>query len=220
MLAAGLLSASDAAPVAIVGSETGSALFRAAGPGIDDEQLVNAMQMGDGAGAVVLGKDDGSRVGVLHTLYFGSLGAGRSPGFWLEGGGSGDAVATAPTPGFRHDFVGVAADGPELFRRGLETVLAAGVPRPTIDWVLPHQASGRLGPYLATALGFPVDRVWIDADRIGNLGSASIWVSLDRARRSGRLRHGDSVLVLGAEATKYLFGGFVYVHADPRAACD
>ena len=45
-----------------------------------------------------------------------------------------------------------------------------------------------------------------------NLGSAAIWVSLDRLRRSGRLRESDKVLVLGAEATKYLYGGFVYTH--------
>jgi 3-oxoacyl-[acyl-carrier-protein] synthase-3 len=31
-------------------------------------------------------------------------------------------------------------------------------------------------------------------------------------RSSGRLKRGDRVLVLGAEATQYLYGGFVYVH--------
>jgi 3-oxoacyl-[acyl-carrier-protein] synthase-3 len=54
--------------------------------------------------------------------------------------------------------------------------------------------------------------VVVTADRLGNLGSAAIWVSLHQIRTAGRLRPGDRVLVLGAESTKYMFGGFVYTH--------
>jgi hypothetical protein len=43
-------------------------------------------------------------------------------------------------------------------------------------------------------------------------GDRPIWASLHRLRTSGRLRPGDRVLVLGAETTKYVFGGFVYTH--------
>ena len=53
-----------------------------------------------------------------------------------------------------------------------------------------------------------------EASVLGNLGSAAIWVTLDRLRRSGRLAVGDRVLVLGAEASKYMFGGFLYVHGN------
>ena len=53
-----------------------------------------------------------------------------------------------------------------------------------------------------------------DAGAIGNVGSAAIWIALDRIRRSGRLRGGDRVLVLGAETSKFMYGGFLYIHAD------
>jgi len=52
---------------------------------------------------------------------------------------------------------------------------------------------------------------------LGNLGSAAIWVTLDRLRRSGRLALGDRVMVLGAEASKYMYGGFLYVHGNTVA---
>jgi 3-oxoacyl-[acyl-carrier-protein] synthase-3 len=52
----------------------------------------------------------------------------------------------------------------------------------------------------------------VHANHLGNLGSAAIWVSFDRLRRSGKLKTGDTLLVLGAEATKYIYGGFVYRH--------
>ena len=65
---------------------------------------------------------------------------------------------------------------------------------------------------MATEFRIPGDRVFVTADRLGNLGSAAIWVSLDLLRRSGQLLPGQRVLVLGAEGTKYMFGGFVYQH--------
>ncbi len=55
-------------------------------------------------------------------------------------------------------------------------------------------------------------KVFVTADYLGNLGSASIWVSFDMLRKAGVLRRGQNILVLGAEASKYLYGGFVYTH--------
>ena len=204
VLAAGLLAAPEAAPVAIVGSETGSLHFVTDGSPIDDEQLINVVQMGDGAGAVVLGPSDGSRAGILRGLFFGALGSGRAPGFWLDREGRGGR--------FRHDFDGVKEHGLELFQRGVEAAAAQGVTLSDVDWVLPHQANGRMAEILSPLIGFPAERIVVDGDVVGNLGSASIWVAFDRFRHSGRMRPGDSLLVLGAEATKYLYGGFLYVH--------
>ena len=53
-------------------------------------------------------------------------------------------------------------------------------------------------------------RVFVNAGRLGNTGSAAVWLALAELRSS--LETGASVLALGAEATKYMFGGFHYVH--------
>ena len=63
-----------------------------------------------------------------------------------------------------------------------------------------------LGPFL----GIEPTRVFVNAGRLGNTGSAAIWLALAELRSS--LEPGASVLALGAEATKYMFGGFHYVH--------
>jgi 3-oxoacyl-[acyl-carrier-protein] synthase-3 len=63
-----------------------------------------------------------------------------------------------------------------------------------------------LGPFL----GIEPSRVFVNADRLGNTGSAAVWLALAELR--SRLEPGASVLTLGAEATKYMFGGFHYVH--------
>jgi 3-oxoacyl-[acyl-carrier-protein] synthase-3 len=63
-----------------------------------------------------------------------------------------------------------------------------------------------LGPFL----GIEPQRVFVNARRLGNTGSAAIWLALAELRST--LEHGATVLALGAEATKYMFGGFLYVH--------
>jgi len=63
---------------------------------------------------------------------------------------------------------------------------------------------------LAPFLGIDESRVFVNADSLGNTGSAAIWLALAELR--SRLDPDSRVLALGAEATKYMFGGFLYVH--------
>jgi 3-oxoacyl-[acyl-carrier-protein] synthase-3 len=63
---------------------------------------------------------------------------------------------------------------------------------------------------LSPVLGIELERLFVNAETLGNTGSAAIWLALAELRK--RLRPGASVLALGAEATKYMFGGFHYVH--------
>lgn len=212
-LAAGLLAEEHAGPVAIVGSEIGSVYFDPRRMCKDPEQLINLVQMGDGAGAAVLGPEDGGPGARVHTLFFGSLGTGFKPGFFLEHGGSGHPFCGGTVPSFQHDFVGVRENGLRLFEAGARAATQAGVCLSSIDWIVPHQANARLGELLAPLLQLPAEKFFVDADKVGNLGSASIWVALHHLRVSGKLKPGDNVLILGAEATKYLYGGFVYTHA-------
>jgi 3-oxoacyl-[acyl-carrier-protein] synthase-3 len=55
----------------------------------------------------------------------------------------------------------------------------------------------------------PEARFFVNADRVGNTGSAAIWTALAELR-ARRPASGTLTLALGAEATKYMFGGFVY----------
>jgi 3-oxoacyl-[acyl-carrier-protein] synthase-3 len=63
---------------------------------------------------------------------------------------------------------------------------------------------------LAPFLGIEQSHVFVNADSLGNTGSAAIWLALAELR--SRLDPGRRALALGAEATKYMFGGFLYVH--------
>ena len=213
-LASGLLTAPDARPLAIIGSETGSVFFDPQALTEEPGQWVNLMQMGDGAGAVVIGPDDAQPGARIEKIFFGHIGLGREPGFTLEEGGSdypavrqGRVCST-----FHHDFEAVKQNGEELFAAGFAAARTAGIELDSLTAILPHQANGHIGEWLARAFSLNPSLFRGNGDRLGNLGSASIWVALNELRSYGKLMAGDRVLVLGAEATQYLYGGFVYIH--------
>ncbi len=199
-----LLREPGAAPVAIVGSETGSLYFDPRGVADDPAQWVNALQMGDGAAAVVLGPDSAGDGPRLSTAYFGQWPQPFAAGLWLDAGGS-DHV-DAPLAHFGHDFGAVAREGGALLEAGAATLARAGWSLGAARFVIPHQASGAVADAVAAHFGLARERVSDQAQRVGNLGSASIWAATHEAL--GQMRPGDLALVLGAEATQHSFGGF------------
>ncbi|OED41747.1 hypothetical protein AB833_08985 [Chromatiales bacterium (ex Bugula neritina AB1)] len=213
--------------VAVCGMEVGSVFFELADHFLDEEQLLNYMQMGDGAGGVLLAACDsgvesktgnGRRGnlqsgGIISDIYFGHIGVGRDPGFHLAGAGSSDIIDhSRGVPHFRHNGAMVKEHGADLFLTAIQCINERGYSLHELDWILPHQANGRIGQMLSRETGIAAGKFVVDAGELGNLGSAAIWVSFDRLIRSGKLKRGQKLLVLGAEATKYMYGGFIYQH--------
>ena len=231
IMAHGIISSKAADRVAVVGSETGSVFFDPAslsggkkgptpGSGRDEsakDQLVNCVQMGDGAGACILSNSQAGAF--IDHVFFGSAGLHQPPGLTLASGGSGRPWA-APAPDsnravitFSHDYSSIRTKGEMLFKRCIEAAENTGIDIPAADWILPHQANAFLGSLIGPRIGVSPSRFIVNFDTVGNLGSASIWTALAQACDSGRVKPGQTVLVLGAEATKYLYGGFLYHHA-------
>ena len=210
VIAQGLIAAAGIEAVAVIGSETGSVYFDPQRAGEDVSQLVNLVMMGDGAAAIVVGPDDSRHCSRISHNFFGQVGLGRSPGFALHAGGSDEPFVGGGALEFEHDFAAVRNSGQELFYRGAAAASALGIGVQMVNHVIPHQANGRMAELLSPLLGIEPDRVFVNAGRLGNTGSAAIWLALAELRSS--LKPGASVLALGAEATKYMFGGFHYVH--------
>jgi 3-oxoacyl-[acyl-carrier-protein] synthase-3 len=210
VIAQGLLAVPGASAVAIIGSETGSVYFDPQCAGADTGQLVNLVQMGDGAAALVVAPDDAGPGARLSGNFFGQIGLGRQPGFSLAAGGSDMPFVAGGTLEFEHACGAVRASGPALFEHGAMVARTLGTAIDVVDHVIPHQANGRMAELLGPSLGIEPRRMFVNANRLGNTGSAAIWLALAELR--SRLEPGASVLALGAEATKYMFGGFSYVH--------
>lgn len=210
VVAQGLVSAPGAGPVAIVGSETGSVYFDPARAADDPAQLVNLVQMGDGAAAIIAAPDHPGPGARVTGCFFGQAGLGMKPGLAFAAGGSDAPFVDGGVLEFAHDYAAVRAEGARLFERGAAVARSLGADLDAVEHVIPHQANGRMAALLGSHFGIEPRRFFVNADRVGNTGSASIWLALAELRST--LAPGGRVLALGAEATKFMFGGFTYVH--------
>jgi 3-oxoacyl-[acyl-carrier-protein] synthase-3 len=82
---------------------------------------------------------------------------------------------------------------PELVTGSLKE---AGLTVEDVDHLICHQANPVLIRECAYAAGFSPEQVMITGDRIGNTGAASIPIGLDLAVRAGRVRRGDTILMI------------------------
>jgi 3-oxoacyl-[acyl-carrier-protein] synthase-3 len=207
VFAQGILRAGGG-PVAIVGSETGSIFFDPHRAIADTGQLVNLVQMGDGAAAIILTREASGQGARLSNVFYGQAGRGRAAGLAVAGGGSDRPECRVGFPEFRHDFRTVRYSGLDLLLRCAAVAKSFG--SGPEDFILPHQANGRMNTIMAPQLGLPPERIVVTADRLGNTGSAAIWIALALLRAT--LKPGQTALALGGEATDFMYGGFRYCH--------
>jgi 3-oxoacyl-[acyl-carrier-protein] synthase-3 len=65
-----------------------------------------------------------------------------------------------------------------------------------IKCVIPHQANLRIIEAIAERLGVPMERVYLNLQRYGNVSAASVAIALDEAAREGRFQRGDLILLV------------------------
>ena len=214
-IASSMLTSGAAERVCIVGSETGSVLFDVEDALRDRGQLVNVSVMGDGAGAVILSRHDGGGGPHLRDVFFGTRGLGKPSGFSLIAGGSSQPAHATSDPsakrGWINDYTLAREEGMELFTSGFAALTSTGLTDRAITRYLTHQTNGRMAEVLSPVLGVAETKFHNCAADYGNTGSASTWIGLHSVREQRRLRPGQVLGVLGAEATKFMFGGFTYV---------
>jgi 3-oxoacyl-[acyl-carrier-protein] synthase-3 len=163
---------------------------------VDWTDRTTCVLFGDGAGATVVKRADDGR-GILST-YMKSDGT-LAELLYRPGGGARIPLDIAVLDERSH-YVKMA--GPEVFKSAVramceaaETALQrAGVTADEIDLLVPHQANIRIIEATAKYAKMPMDKVFVNVDRYGNMSSASIPVALDEAREQGRI--GDGALVL------------------------
>ena len=150
---------------------------------------------GDGAAAVVLEATEEAE-GVLAEKL-GCYGDARDI---LRIKGMGGMYANH---GRLYGDVGWIFEGPEIFKRAVlgmsqacEAVLARKNFTPDeIDLVVPHQANLRIIEALAKRTGLPMDKVYVNVQRYGNMSAATVPVALCEALENGRIHPGNVLLM-------------------------
>ncbi len=165
---------------------------------VDWNDRSTAVLFGDGAGAAVVKRSENGR-GLLSSFI-------RSDGtlaelLWRPGGGARIPMDLAVLDERSH-LVKMA--GREVFKAAVrsmaeaadQALLRAGLTGEDIDLFIPHQANIRIIENTAKYAKVPMEKVFVNVDRYGNMSSATVPVALDEALEAGRVKAGDHIMMV------------------------
>lgn len=187
----------------VIGAETFSRI-------LDWNDRGTCVLFGDGAGAVVLEAEvQPGKAATDHGILTTHL---RSDGrhkakLFVDGGPS-----STQTVGH------LRMEGREVFKHAVGMITdvivdafeATGLNADDITWFVPHQANKRIIDASAHKLHIAPEKVVLTVDRHGNTSAASIPLALSVARKDGRIKRGDLVLL------EAMGGGFTWGSALVR----
>ncbi|AIF52818.1 beta-ketoacyl-ACP synthase III [Pelosinus sp. UFO1] len=178
--------------VLVIGAETLSRIT-------DWSDRKTGMLFGDGAGAAVLGETP-EGYGILG-VDLGSNGSGAEL-LKVPAGGSRNP-ATAETVLQRQHYIQM--DGNEVFKFAVKimgettskALQNANLTPVDVTYLVPHQANIRIIKSAAKRLGLPMEKVVVNVDKYGNTSAASVPIALDEAVKSGVIKPGDIIALVG-----------------------
>jgi 3-oxoacyl-[acyl-carrier-protein] synthase III len=162
---------------------------------------------GDGAGALVLEATDGKKSGPeVLAIDVGADSIGTD-------------ILNVPGGGSRNPYNGVAGehqalihmDGKEVYKHAVTRMVEtanralekAGKKPEDLALLIPHQANLRIIESVGKRMNMPIEKIFLNIHKYGNMSAATTIVALDEARREGRLKPGDLVelIAFGAGLT-------------------
>lgn len=186
----------------VVGAEKLSAI-------IDWNDRNTAILFGDGAGAILLVKNDSNDDDDIID-------------FVLHSDGDPSALSR-PVGGVQNPLINsfsetaLHMDGSRVYRFGIKVLgelveelsMRNGVSINNIDWVVPHQANERMIDALLERKNWPSDKFYMNIANVGNTSAASIAIALHQMYRENRLISGQKIFLVGFGAG--LTWGGVYI---------
>lgn len=177
--------------VLVVGTEVLSSF-------IDWKDRSTCVLFGDGAGAAVV-----SEVKDGHGIKATYLGADGSQGDLLKipAGGSRTPPSEETVKSGLHYL---KMQGSEIFKlavRRMEEAIAevlkrGGLSPNDVDCVIPHQANLRILQAVGERVGIPIEKVFVNVEKYGNMSSASTVVALYEAVKQKKIKEGSNVVLV------------------------
>jgi len=195
-----LIRAGNCSKILVVGAETLSKIT-------DYTDRTTCILFGDGAGAVVLSKEQGQH-GILSTQLYADGSCGKL--LYMPGGGSAHP-ATTETIKKRYHYLKM--DGNKVFKTAVKAledcvikILAQNnLTGDDIDLLIAHQANMRIIQAIAKRLELPSEKVFVNIEKYGNTSSASVPIALDEANRQHRIKK-NNLLLMNAFGAGFTWG--------------
>jgi len=156
---------------------------------VDWSDRSTCILFGDGAGAVLLEKDE--EEGIL--------------GFDLGADGSYGELLYVPSVGSNEEYpFYVKMKGNEVFKVAVRTMVESakrvlektGISSKEVKLLIPHQANLRIINAIAERLEIDNEKIFVNLSKYGNTSAASIPLALDEAVKEGKAKKGDLILLV------------------------
>jgi 3-oxoacyl-[acyl-carrier-protein] synthase-3 len=188
VMAKGLVASGIHRKVMVIGGETLSKVT-------DFSDRTSCFLFGDGAGAVMIEADETGNIGACIT------GASGEGGIDLYISGLAETIDGQELKMTRC----IVQNGRKVFKWAVTKmseqmkVLAAknGLTLDQIDWFVPHSANLRIIEAICNETGFPIEKTLESIVDFGNTSSATIPIALFNGIRSGKVKRGDRIMLLG-----------------------
>lgn len=177
--------------VLVVGAEKLTSL-------VDYTDRSTCILFGDGAGAALL-RPNIEGAGMLYSR----LGSDGSMAQMLRIPAGGCKLpSSAETVAQRQHYMQI--EGRKVFRFATtifiqlveEAMQVCKLSRDDVALIVPHQVNERIIEAAMKKLDLPAEKFFVNIQKYGNTSAASVPIALDEARREGRLKRGDVVIML------------------------
>lgn len=190
-VAEGFLAAGRGEIALVVATEKMSAI-------VDWEDRATCVLFGDGAGAAVLRRARGDS-GIVSSFHK----SDGTLGNLLYRPAGGAAIPMSREVLDKKDHL-LKMAGREVFKNAVRSMAEAsdqalqraGMTGEDIDLLIPHQANMRIISATAKYAGIPMEKVYVNVDRFGNMSSSAIPVALDEAVEEGLVGPGSQILTV------------------------
>lgn len=178
--------------ILVIGAETLSRFC-------DYQDRGSCILFGDGAGAIILSASQQSDRGLFYT-HLAADGDGWDL-LCIPAGGS-RSPASNQTIKNRDHYLKLR--GKEVYKFAVQKMQlllkdamdSCNLSPQDIAMVVPHQVNTRIIDSACQHLGFPREKIYVNIDRMGNTSAASVPIALDEARRAGKVKLGDVVIMI------------------------
>lgn len=177
-VAQSLLSSLAEEYILLIGSEVVSRMM-------DFSDRSTCVLFGDGAGAVVIKKDN-------KKTFYCRLGAEGNP-----------EALSCLGPGFKNAYIKM--DGNKVFRFAVDAGVSAikrvlkdaALTIEDIDYFVCHQANKRIIDFIGKLEKIPKEKLFINLDKYANTVAATIPIALDEMAEAGMIHAGAKIIVVG-----------------------
>ena len=190
-VAEGFIRAGIYRNIVVVGAEVLSGF-------IDWKDRSTCVLFGDGAGAAVVSEvNDGHGI---QATYLGSDGS-QADVLKIPAGGSRIPPSEESVKTGLHFL---KMQGSEVFKVAVRTMEEAvrevlkrgGLTPDDVDCLIPHQANLRILQAVGERIGIPMEKIFINVEKYGNMSSASTAVALYEAVKEKKIRKGSKVILV------------------------